>query len=174
MATTMARTLEDRRSGVADDEADGDDDGAAERDLDERAGRAGGHRVTLPRLLVHRHVWRAGGHVTPERVRSALAPVHPGLSPATIYATLDLLEGLELVRRVSTPRGGRVYDARTDAHHHLVCRRCGRVEDIDAPVSTAAVEARARAAGFAPERAEVQLSGLCRACDGAQERPWRT
>jgi len=121
-------------------------------------------RVTLPRLLVHRHVRRARAHVTPEQVHSSLAGEHPGLSPATIYATLDLLDELGLVRRVSTPRGYTVYDARTDAHHHLVCRRCGRVEDVDGAIQADEVEARARAAGFRPERAEVQLSGLCSDC----------
>jgi Fe2+ or Zn2+ uptake regulation protein len=128
--------------------------------------RAGGHRVTLPRRLVHRHVRRAASHLTPEQVHAAVAPGHPGLSPATIYATLDLLEELGLVRRVSTPRGHTVYDARTEPHHHTVCRRCGRVEDVDGAIQAHEVEATARAAGFHPERAEVQLSGLCRDCAG--------
>jgi Fe2+ or Zn2+ uptake regulation protein len=126
--------------------------------------RERGLRVTLPRLVVHRHVRRAQAHVTPEQVHSQLARVHPGLSPATIYSTLDLLDELGLVRRVSTPRGHTVYDARTEPHHHLVCRRCGRVEDVDGAVEADEVEAAARAAGFRPERAEVQLSGLCREC----------
>lgn len=140
-----------------------------DRDLDTELGtllRDRRLRVTLPRLLVHRHVRRARAHVTPEQVHSSLASEHPGLSPATIYATLDLLDELGLVRRVSTPRGYTVYDARTDAHHHLVCRRCGRVEDVDGAIQADEVEARARAAGFRPERAEVQLSGLCRDCAG--------
>jgi Fe2+ or Zn2+ uptake regulation protein len=126
--------------------------------------RAGGHRVTLPRRLVHRHVRRAAAHLTPEQVHAAVAPGHPGLSPATIYATLELLDELALVRRVSTPRGHTVYDSRTEPHHHLVCRRCGRVEDVDGAVQAGEVEAAARAAGFRTERAEVQLSGLCRDC----------
>ena len=126
-----------------------------DRDLDTELGtllRDRRLRVTLPRLLVHRHVRRARAHVTPEQVHSSLASEHPGLSPATIYATLDLLDELGLVRRVSTPRGYTVYDARTDAHHHLVCRRCGRVEDVDG-----AIQARrgrgAGAGGRLPPRA---------------------
>ncbi len=71
---------------------------------------------------------------------------------------------LGLVRPVSTPRGHTVYDARTEPHHHLVCRRYGRVEDVDGAIEADEVEAAARAAGFRPERAEVQLSGLCREC----------
>jgi Fe2+ or Zn2+ uptake regulation protein len=126
--------------------------------------RAAGHRVTLPRRLVHRHVRRTASHLTPEQVHAAVAPGHPSLSPATIYATLDLLDDLGVVGRVSTPRGHTVYDPRTEPHHHLVCRRCGRVEDVDGAVEAGEVEAAARAAGFRAERAEVQLSGLCRDC----------
>src|SRR3954463_5737338 len=102
--------------------------------------RERGQRVTMPRLLVHRLVRRGERHLTPEQVHAQLAPAHPGLSPATIYGTLDLLDALGFVRRVSTPRGATLYDARTDEHHHVICRVCGRVQDLDARVDTRAVE----------------------------------
>lgn len=126
--------------------------------------RAGGHRVTIPRLVVHRHVRRATNHLTPEAVHSQLAGGLPSLSPATIYSTLELLDELGLVRRVSTPRGGTVYDPRVDDHHHLICRNCGRVEDFEAPVRMVAAEDRARELGFRPEHGELQLTGLCSIC----------
>jgi Fe2+ or Zn2+ uptake regulation protein len=126
--------------------------------------RERGQRVTMPRLLVHRLVRRGAEHVTPDQVHAALAPDHPGLSPATIYGTLDLLDELGFVRRVSTPRGATLYDPRTDEHHHVICRECGRVQDVEGAVDTRAVEAAARAAGFAVEHGQVALSGLCREC----------
>src|SRR4051794_18061039 len=79
----------------------------ADADLDSElidALRERGQRVTMPRLLVHRLVRRSEGHLTPERLHARLAPAHPGLSPATIYSTLELLDELGFVRRVSTPR----------------------------------------------------------------------
>ena len=126
--------------------------------------RERGQRVTMPRLVVHRLIRRGAGHVTPEQVHAALAPAHPGLSPATIYATLELLQDLEIVRRVSTPRGGTLYDGRPDEHHHIICRVCGRVEDVDAPVDTSAAERAAAAAGFAVDHGQVALTGICREC----------
>src|SRR3712207_6698681 len=110
--------------------------------------RERGQRVTLPRLLVHRHVRRAHGHLTPEQVHAELSPQHPGLSPATIYGTLDLLDELGFVRRVPTPRGGTVYDPRVEDHHHVICRSCGCIRDVDASVDSRAVERAARRAGF--------------------------
>jgi Fe2+ or Zn2+ uptake regulation protein len=126
--------------------------------------RAGGHRVTLPRLVVHRHLRSAGGHVTAEQVSSQLARDVPSLSPATVYATLDLLDELGFVRRISTPGGVTVYDTRSDAHHHLVCHRCGALEDLDAEVDASAASAAAVRAGFRVDHVELQLSGLCRRC----------
>jgi Fe2+ or Zn2+ uptake regulation protein len=145
---------------------------ATDSDLDEElieALRERGHRVTAPRLLVHRHVRRAPAHITADQVSAHLAAELPSLSPATVYATLDLLEALGFVRRVSTPRGTTVFDSREDAHHHLVCRRCGAIEDLDAPVETARARRAARRAGFRVEDAQLQLSGLCAACAAAPD-----
>lgn len=126
--------------------------------------RASGQRVTLPRLLVHRHVRRSPRHVTAEQLHVELADEHSSLSPATIYATLDVLEELGFIRRINAPGGTTVYDSRTDVHHHAFCRECGAIIDIDAADGTAAVRRAATQAGFAVEHAEVQLRGLCGAC----------
>src|SRR4051795_12402663 len=82
--------------------------------------RERGQRVTMPRLLVHRLVRRGGRHLTPEQVHAELAPAHPGLSPATIYGTLDLLDELGFIRRVSTPRGATLYDSPPAPHPHEI------------------------------------------------------
>jgi Fe2+ or Zn2+ uptake regulation protein len=126
--------------------------------------RATGRRVTMPRLLVHRHLRAADRHVTAEQLYAELAEQVPSLSAATVYDTLDLLDELGLIRRVSTPRGATTYDSRTDDHHHLVCRACGRIQDLDAELDTAGAENAARAAGFAPGFAQLTVSGLCSAC----------
>src|SRR3954454_3911444 len=106
--------------GIVTTVADSTSDAELDRELSEKL-RARGHRVTLPRLLVHRHVRRRAGHVTAEQLHSELAAALPSLSPATVYATLDVLGELGLVRRVSTPHGTAVYDPRTEPHHHVIC-----------------------------------------------------
>ena len=118
--------------------------------------RARGQRVTLPRLMVHRFVTHAPRHVTADEIHDEL----PSLSFATIYSTLDLLEELGLVRRVSTLRGSAVYDSRTDAHDHAMCRICGRIFDLDPTEVPAAAAPR----GFRVERAQLELIGVCADC----------
>jgi Fe2+ or Zn2+ uptake regulation protein len=89
----------------------------------------------------------------------------PALSLPTVYATLELFEELGLVRRVAAT-GPALYDPRTDDHAHLVCRRCGGVEDLDDPVDRRPAIAAAHRAGFSPDRAETTVTGLCRECTG--------
>jgi len=128
--------------------------------------RARGQRVTLPRLLVHRHVRGARRHVTAEQVHAELAGELPSLSAATVYSALDLLDELGFVRRISTPRGAITYDSRVDDHHHVVCRSCGRMQDLEVAADTRAAERAARSAGFEVTYAQLTLSGVCADCAG--------
>jgi Fe2+ or Zn2+ uptake regulation protein len=138
---------------------------ALDRELTQ-ALRAGGQRVTLPRLLVHRHVRASDRHVTAEQLHDELARELPSLSLATVYSTLEVFEDLGLVRRVGTLGGATLYDSRTTEHHHAICRRCGAVTDVDG-AGGHHVDFRAPA-GFTVEHAEVQLVGLCADCASAQ------
>jgi len=126
--------------------------------------RERGQRVTPQRLMVARVLSDLDRHVTAEVVFDELGRRMPGVSLPTIYATLDLLESIGLIRRVASERGAVVYDPRTDEHHHLVCRGCGAIVDVDAPVEADALLSAARSAGFAPDHAQVVVRGLCADC----------
>jgi Fe2+ or Zn2+ uptake regulation protein len=132
--------------------------------------RQRGQRVTPQRLAIARVLAELDRHVTAERVHGELSARMPGVSLPTVYATLDLLEELGMVRRVASEAGAVVYDPRTDEHHHLVCRRCGAIADVDVPVDIAGVLAAARELGFAPDASQVVVRGLCADCAAAQDR----
>jgi Fe2+ or Zn2+ uptake regulation protein len=123
-----------------------------------------GMRVTPQRLVIHEALERLDRHATAEQVHAAVADRLPGVSLPTVYATLDLLDELGLARRVRVGSGALLYDPRTTPHQHAVCRSCGAVEDLDAPVDTEAAASAARAAGFTPEGADTVVSGLCARC----------
>jgi Fe2+ or Zn2+ uptake regulation protein len=139
---------------------------AEERDLAEALRRRGG-RVTPQRLVLARAVRERARHVTAEELLEEVGERLPGLSLPTVYATLELFEDLGIVRRVAVPAGPSTWDTRPDAHHHVVCRRCGAVRDLDAPAGAQAALAAARAQGFAPERAELVVTGVCSECASA-------
>jgi Fe2+ or Zn2+ uptake regulation protein len=139
---------------------------ATEQDL-RRALRVRGHRVTEQRLVIRRVLSELNRHVSADEVRSAVGDRLPNLSMPTVYATLELFERLGIVRRVSVGGGIFLYDPRGDDHQHLVCRRCGMVEDLDVRLSAAPAIAAARRRGFAVSQSEIVISGLCRACSRA-------
>jgi Fe2+ or Zn2+ uptake regulation protein len=123
-----------------------------------------GQRVTPQRLAIARTVRELDRHTTAETVFGRVSEQMPGVSLPTVYATLDLLEEVGLVRRVPTEAGTAVYDPRTEDHHHLVCRSCGEIVDVDAPVDRGALLAAARTQGFTPDDAQVVVRGLCSNC----------
>jgi Fe2+ or Zn2+ uptake regulation protein len=126
--------------------------------------RAAGYRVTSQRLMIHSTLVGLGRHVGAEELREAVEPRLPNVSLPTVYSALEALEDAGLVRRVSAGQGRALYDARPADHHHLVCRRCGAVEDLDADVSLAGALAAAGRHGFTPDGAEVVIRGLCADC----------
>jgi Fe2+ or Zn2+ uptake regulation protein len=125
--------------------------------------RTRGRRVTSQRLVIHRALLELDRHASAEQVLAAVQPRLPGLSLPTIYATLELFEELGVVRRINAP-GTVLYDPRPAGHHHLVCRRCGAVHDLDAAIDVSPALRAGRRRGFTGEHAEVVVSGLCARC----------
>ncbi|MGD9694294.1 MAG: Fur family transcriptional regulator [Thermoleophilia bacterium] len=126
--------------------------------------RERGGRVTPQRLAIAATLGDLDRHVTAENLYAEVSRRMRGVSLPTVYSTLDLLEELDLVRRVATVGGSVVYDPNVGTHHHLVCRACGAIVDVDARVDDAALLEAARAMGFAPELAQVAITGLCARC----------
>lgn len=129
-----------------------------------------GQRVTPQRLLIHRALVELDRHATAEEVLQRVSGTLPNFSLPTVYATLDLLEELGIVRRVSARHGATLYDPRREPHHHLLCNRCGRVEDLDMDLDVSPALRRARREGFQPAAAELVVTGVCSACSGRQAR----
>ena len=126
--------------------------------------RERGYRATSQRIVIHETLRDAGRHLTAEQVLSMVGARLPGISLPTVYATLEVLEDCGLVRRIAAGRDRALYDAGDPSHHHMVCRRCGRVEDLTAPATlTPALTAAARS-GFVADGAEVVIRGLCSSC----------
>jgi len=126
--------------------------------------RRRGLRATSQRVVMHRLLRDRNRHVSAEELLSEASERLPGVSLPTIYSTLELFEGLGIVRRVNGGSGTLMWDTRSDAHHHMICRNCGRVEDIETPLDLESARRSAARSGFQPDRAEVVVSGLCADC----------
>jgi Fur family ferric uptake transcriptional regulator/Fur family peroxide stress response transcriptional regulator len=123
-----------------------------------------GQRATPQRNVILRELRRRASHATAEEIHTAVRDDLPGTSSPTVYATLELFVELGLARRIDTGVGAALYDGRSDPHQHVVCRSCGKVDDLDVEVRTAPALAAAAATGFQAEGAELVISGLCATC----------
>jgi Fe2+ or Zn2+ uptake regulation protein len=124
---------------------------------------ARGQRVTSQRLVILRELRRRRQHATAEEIHRAVHDELPGISIPTVYATLELLVELGLVRRIDTGTAA-LFDAGLEPHQHAVCRRCGRVQDVDGRLNAGGLLSAADASGFHVEGAELIISGLCQEC----------
>ena len=129
--------------------------------------REAGYRVTPQRLVIQRTLVELGRHVSAEQLLHAVGERLPNVSLPTVYSALEALGEAGLVRRVPAGRGRALYDARPAEHHHLVCRRCGTVEDLEADVGLQPALSAATERGFAADGAEVVVHGLCARCGRA-------
>jgi Fe2+ or Zn2+ uptake regulation protein len=93
--------------------------------------REKGYRLTPQRLAILEVLRNADGHLTPAEIYQRVAQEIPGLTEATVYRTLNFLaeQGLVLVAHLG--RGQLVYEFTEHDHHHLICRQCGSMQEID-------------------------------------------
>jgi Fur family ferric uptake transcriptional regulator len=90
------------------------------------------------------------------------------VSQQAVYDVLRVLTGARLVRRIHPPGSVARYESRVgDNHHHLVCRSCGAIADVDCAAGTAPCLIPADYQGFALDEAEIIYWGVCSACSTA-------
>ncbi|WP_328605041.1 transcriptional repressor [Amycolatopsis sp. NBC_00345] len=126
--------------------------------------RSAGLRVTGPRVAVLE--WLAQHpHTTADEVAVGVRGVLGSVSTQAVYDVLAACAGAELVRRIEPAGHPARFETRTgDNHHHLVCRACGRTEDVDCVHGSAPCLEPSATAGFVIDEAEVVFWGLCPDC----------
>ncbi|MFG1797413.1 Fur family transcriptional regulator [Nocardia sp. NPDC049149] len=126
--------------------------------------RAAGLRVTAPRIAVLDAV-AATPHADADRVAAAVRENLGSVSTQAVYDVLRACVHAGLLRRIEPAGSAARYETRAgDNHHHLVCRACGTVVDIDCVVGAAPCLEPGDDHGFAIDEAEVVFWGLCPAC----------
>src|SRR3954469_8545030 len=126
--------------------------------------RASDLRVTAPRVAVlsavHDHP-----HTDTDSLIGMVRERLGAVSHQAVYDVLRALTDAGLVRRIQPPGSVARYEARVgDNHHHLVCRSCGAISDVDCAVGETPCLTASDDAGFEIDEAEVVYRGRCPAC----------
>jgi Fur family ferric uptake transcriptional regulator len=132
--------------------------------------RQRGIQITAQRLAVFRAVARQP-HVTADTVAEAVRAEIGAISLQSVYDALSLLVAEGLIRRIQ-PAGSpaRFEDRVADNHHHLICRICGRMVDVDCAAGSVPCLTPANDRGYEIDEAEVVYWGRCPDCQ-AQNAP---
>ncbi len=121
-------------------------------------------RVTRPRVAVLTAV-HSHPHADTDTIISVVREDLGEVSTQAVYDVLRALTSAGLVRRIEPAGSAARYESRVaDNHHHVVCRSCGTVADVDCAVGTAPCLTASDAHGFVIDEAEVTYWGLCPAC----------
>src|SRR5580698_7862271 len=130
--------------------------------------RAAGLRVTAVRVALLEAV-RHGDHLGAEALAAGVRARVGHVSLQAVYEALHALTEAGLIRRIEPPGSPARFEGRVgDNHHHVVCRSCGVVADVDCAVGEAPCLTASDDHGFAIDEAEVLYWGLCSACSTAR------
>jgi len=127
-----------------------------------------GLRATAQRAAVLRVLRESEGHLSADRVAEEVRSLLGTVSTQAVYDILDALTSKGLARRIEPAGSPALFEGRVaDNHHHVVCRVCGTVEDIDCVVGAAPCLQASDTGGFVLDEAEITFWGLCPDCQTA-------
>ena len=131
--------------------------------------RQQGFKVTAQRLAVLRAV-SGRPHLTADDVVEVVRADIGAISRRAVYDAVGVLADMGLLRRIQPAGSAARYEDRVgDNHHHLICRACGRMVDVDCAVGAAPCLTAADDAGYEIDEAEVIYWGRCPTCQQAAD-----
>jgi Fur family ferric uptake transcriptional regulator len=123
-----------------------------------------GLRMTPQRQAIVAEVMGAKGHINAPAITQLVQARVPGVTPSTIYRTLDMLEDVGIISHSHLERGAEYHHAGESGHVHLTCSRCGAEDDLSLDEAESLERLIMKHKGFRPDLTHFAISGLCRNC----------
>ena len=124
-----------------------------------------GYRMTPQRMMIVSAIESSDNHISAEDIYAQVVAKYPNVNISTVYRTLELLEQLGLVTKTEMGVGRIMYHPiEKGHHHHLICRECGSIIDLDESIMAPLKETILRDYQFTAELRHLGILGLCSAC----------
>ena len=128
--------------------------------------RQKGLRMTPQRLMIVEAVENSIDHISAEEIYAQVIKKYPNVNISTVYRTLDTLAEMKLVTRTDLGDGRvRYHPADKGHHHHLVCRECGAIIDLDERALAGLQETLLRDYNFIADLRHLGITGRCVKCN---------
>jgi Fur family peroxide stress response transcriptional regulator len=126
--------------------------------------RRKGYKATSQRIAICRFALGNREHPTAQRIYREVKRLHPTVSLATVYKTLQVLRELRLIQELAFPQGETRFDSNVAPHINVVCLQCGSVSDVDDRLAREVVAKASSRSRFIVMGQRLDLYGTCERC----------
>jgi len=124
-----------------------------------------GYRLTPQRIMILSAIENSDDHISAEEIYAQVVAKYPNVNISTVYRTLELLKRLGLVTETDLGEGRvRYHPADKGHHHHLVCKECGAIIDLDESVMAPVKDTLLREYKFIADLGHLAIFGRCVNC----------
>jgi Fur family peroxide stress response transcriptional regulator len=126
--------------------------------------RKNGYKATTQRIAICRFALHSRDHPTAQRIYGEVRKVHPTVSLATVYKTLQILTEHGLIQELDLPQSQARFDSYVEPHINLVCFQCGNIQDLDDDAAREIVERITAKTEFKRTGQRLDIYGICKIC----------
>jgi Fur family peroxide stress response transcriptional regulator len=126
--------------------------------------RSNGYKATPQRITICRIALNSRAHPSAQKVYDEVKKIHPTVSLATVYKTLEVLRDLYLVQEINFPKSQARFDSYMNPHINLICLKCGTITDLDDMAAKEITSRVATTTKFKPTGQRVDVYGICQKC----------
>lgn len=124
-----------------------------------------GYRMTPQRAMIISAIENSSNHISAEEIYASVVAKYPHVNISTVYRTLELLKQMGLVTETDLGNGRVSYHPTGKGqHHHLVCRDCGAITDLDEAALSDVKEMLRKKYGFLADLKHLAIFGRCIKC----------
>ena len=124
-----------------------------------------GYRLTPQRMMILSAIENSDDHISAEEIYAQVVAKYPNVNISTVYRTLELLKRLGLVTETDLGEGRvRYHPADKGHHHHLVCKECGAIIDLDESAMAPVKDTLLREYKFIADLEHLAIFGRCINC----------
>ena len=128
--------------------------------------RSRGYKATPQRIAICRIALNSRAHPSAQQVYAEVKKIHPTVSLATVYKTLEVLRDLDLVQEINFPKRQGRFDSYMNPHINLICLKCGIIKDMEDETTKEITRKVAAATKFKPTGQRMDVYGICQKCSG--------
>ena len=130
--------------------------------------RSKGYKATPQRIAICRIALNSRTHPSAQQVYDEVKKIHPTVSLATVYKTLEILKDLDLVQELNFPEGQARFDSNMNPHMNLICLKCGIITDLYDKKIKEKTGKVATTTNFKPNGQLIDVYGICQKCSSTK------